>query len=231
MRDDKIKSQSVHICPIGFYPEPVLAVFRSNLPCDKFYLLYNDHKEVLSAMATVEDAMNRVGQKNIEKICVDPYNYSDVIAKVLNIRHKEKKKNPNTDFYINFTSGTNIVAGACCSASYFIGATLYYVMDIRQFPEMSAKDLIKIIPVPKIPDVEKFKPFTKTLLITICEKEEGITMSELSKVSGGASPQKLNHYLTKFIESGLITKKKNGKNTIVLPTEQGKMFSSWAEES
>ncbi|WNY22949.1 hypothetical protein MmiHf6_02430 [Methanimicrococcus hongohii] len=230
MHLEQKKSKAIHICPVGFYPEPILAVFRSNLPCDKFYLLYNEHNEVLSALAIVEDSMNRIGQKNIEKVCVDPYNYADVVAKILSIHHKEKKNDVNTEFYINFTSGTNVVAGACCSASYFIGATLYYIMDARQYPELSSKELIKIIPVPKIPDMEKMKPFSKNLLLSICEKENGIMMEELSRITEGSTPQRLNHYLTKFIESGLVLKKKEGRNTIVIPTEQGKMFSTWVED-
>jgi len=225
------KSRAVHICPVGFYPEPVLAVLGSNLSCDKFYFLYNNHKNVLSALTTVEDTMSRAGQRDMERIEVNPYNYAETIAKILDIHHKEKKKNANTEFYINFTSGTNVVAGACCSVSYFIGATLYYVMDINQYPDLSSKERIKIIPVPRIPDIEKMKPFAKSLLLEICEKTEGITMDELTRFSGGSTPQKLNHHLNRFIESGLVLKKRNGRKMMVIPTDQGKMFSSWVEES
>ena len=141
-----------------------------------------------------------------------------------------KKVDPDSKFYINFTSGTNIVAGACCSASYFIGATLYYVMNSEYAPELKRSDRIKVIQTPRMPDLEKMRPFARDLLMCICSKDEGATIPEL-EVYMESSAQKINHHINSFVDSGLVIKEKVGRNVILRGTEQGRMFCSWIAEN
>ena len=153
-----------------------------------------------------------------------------MVATLMSIHHDEKHNDSDTHFYINFTSGTNIVAGACCSMSYFIGATLYYVM--KEDPDIiqSKTQRVRIIKIPRIPDIEKMKPFAKDILAKICESKYGIEMKPLCDYMQ-SSPQKINHHVNTFIDSGLVEKTKNGRNIVLKATDQGKMLNSWMSES
>ena len=161
---------------------------------------------------------------------IDPFDYSSTINAIMRIHHEEKRVDPDSRFYINFTSGTNIVAGACCSASYFIGATLYYVMNSEYAPELKRSDRIKVIQTPRMPDLEKMRPFARDLLMRICSKDEGATIPEL-EVYMESSAQKINHHINSFVDSGLVVKEKVGRNVILRGTEQGRMFCSWIAEN
>ena len=220
--------QHIHICPVGFYSEPILAAVGGPMPADKYYCLYNENEKCMEAMEKVINTLIKIGQKDMYREKIDPFDYSSVIGKIMEIHHCEMKLDPESRFYINFTSGTNIVAGACCSASYFIGATLYYVMNTDAFPDKRKSELIKIIQTPKIPDIEKMKPFAKDILKKICASN-GIELKNLADFMQ-SSPQKINHHLNSFLESGLISKSKNGRNVVLNGTQQGKMLCTWMSE-
>lgn len=229
-------SKNIHICPVGFFPEPILKAVGGILPMDKFYFLYNKHERIIETLESVKDALIRVNITDLEEVEVDPYDYNNVMSAIMRIYHDECEANPEDkpNFYINFTSGTNIVAGACCSVSYYIGATLYYVMDEKYFPDLPKDQMVRIIKTPRIPDPDKMKAFPRYLLEEICkysrEHEEGISLKSLSDAAQ-ASPQKINHYINAFLENGLITKKKEGRNVLFSPTDQGKMFADWIKDT
>ena len=75
----------------------------------------------------------------------------------------------------------------------------------------------------------KMKPFAKDILSKICESKLGIEMQALSLYMQ-SSPQKLNHHINSFINSGLVEKTKNGRNVVLVATEQGKLLYSWIAE-
>ncbi|AMH94968.1 hypothetical protein AR505_1253 [methanogenic archaeon ISO4-H5] len=220
--------QHVHICPVGFYPEPILAAVGA-LPADKYYFLYNEHEESLKCLEAVKTALAAIGQNNNMEMDIDPFDYSAVVGTLMKIHHEERHQDPDTHFYINFTNGTNIVAGACCSVSYFIGATLYYVMRDEPGSNLSKTERVRIIKTPRIPDIEKMKPFAKDILSKICESKLGIEMQALSLYMQ-SSPQKLNHHINSFISSGLVEKTKDGRKVVLVATEQGKLLYSWIAE-
>lgn len=222
--------QHIHICPVGFYPEPILEAVGGPLPADKYYFLYNSHEQSIQTLERVRESLETLGQKDIYDVKIDPFDYSSTITAIMRIHHDEMGLDPESRFYINFTSGTNIVAGACCSASYFIGATLYYVINKDYAPGVRRTERIKMIQTPRIPDVEKMKPFAKDLLLRICQKEEGATIPDLTYYLE-SSAQKINHHVNVFIESGLVVKEKNGRNVILKGTEQGKMMCAWISEN
>ncbi len=221
-------TQHIHICPVGFYPEPILTAIGS-LPADKYYFLYNENEQSIATMQTIRTALETIGQTNNVEIVIDPFDYSAIVATLMRIHHDEVHSDPDTHLYINFTSGTNIVAGACCSMSYFIGATLYYVMRDDPQNSQSKTQRVKIIKTPRIPDIEKMKPFAKDILTKICESKYGIEMKPLSLFMQ-SSPQKINHHVNAFIDSGLVEKTKNGRNIVLKGTDQGKMLCSWISE-
>lgn len=222
-------SQHVHICPVGFYPEPVLTAIGS-LPADKYYFLYDENEQCISSLEIIRSALETINQTDNKEILIDPFDYGSVVSVLMKIHHEEINNDPDTHFYINFTSGTNIVAGACCSMSYFIGATLYYVMKEDPNVFQSKTERVRIIKTPRIPDIEKMKPFAKDILAKICDNTHGIEMQALSRYMQ-SSPQKINHHINVFIDSGLVEKTKNGRNVVIKATDQGKMLNSWMREN
>lgn len=222
--------QHIHICPVGFYDSPILEAVGGPLPADKFYFLYNNHEKSMEALKKIRESLETLGQKDMYDVEIDPFDYSSTINAIMRIHHEEKKVDPDSKFYINFTSGTNIVAGACCSASYFIGATLYYVMNSEYAPELKRSDRIRVIQTPRMPDLEKMRPFARDLLMRICSKGEGVTIPEL-ELYMESSAQKINHHINSFVDSGLVIKEKVGRNVILRGTEQGRMFCSWIAEN
>lgn len=220
-------TQHVHICPVGFYAEPILCAVNV-LPADKYYFLINDNDQVMTALEEVESALAGLGQTNSERVTIDPFDYDNVISAIMEIHHKELRNDPDTHLYINFTSGTNIVAGACCSISYFIGATLYYVMKEGE-KARNKTDRVRIIRAARIPDLEKIKPFARDVLAKICRSPEGIGMQALSAFMQ-SSPQKINHHVKAFMDEGLVEKSKHGRNVVIRATDQGRIMNSWMEE-
>lgn len=196
---------------------------------DKFFFLYNENERCMNTLDIVEESLRRIGQRDLNRIVIDPFDYNMVISTIMKIHHEESKKDSKTETYINFTSGTNIVAGACCSASYFIGATLYYIMDQREYPDAKKDEIVRVIKAPKIPNLSKMKPFAIETLQLICSRSEGIQLQDLADLKR-ASPQRINHHINIFIDSGLVEKEKKGRKVMVKPTSQGLMFSSWALE-
>lgn len=219
---------SVHICPVGFYPEPVTAVLGSGLVSDRFYLLYNQHPKSLQARDDIKAVFVNAGITDIEEREINPFEYGHVLSTLMCIYNEELEKDPDTEFYINFTSGTNIVAGACCSAAYFIGATLYYVMNPEEYPDLKKNERIRVINIPRIPDISKMKTTARDILILICEND-GIGLDELASKMQSSS-QKMNHHLNNFVDSGLIYKEKVGRHVRLHATEQGLMFVNWIKK-
>ena len=221
-------TRHVHICPVGFYSAPIMESVGSGLPADRYYFLFNSNPKCIAALEDVMESFRIIGQKDLYQMEIDPFDYSSTITAIMKIRHDEMADDPDSRFYINFTSGTNIVAGACCSASYFIGATLYYVINEEYAPGASRNERVKVIQTPRIPDIEKMKPFARDILMKICSAD-GIGLPELSLYMQ-ATPQKINHHIKSFMESGLIIKERSGRNVILKGTEQGRMMCSWIAE-
>lgn len=223
-------TRNVHICPVGFYSEPVTAVLGSGFASDRFYLLYNKHEKCIAALNKIHSIFESAGIIDIEDVEIDAFDYGNNLTTLMLIYNKEAvpadgEPDPDVHFFINFTSGTNITAGACCSAAYFMGATLYYVKDKGQFPELTKDELIQRIPIPRIPDMNKMKKTARDILSTIAEND-GIGMEELAEAMS-SSPQKINHHLNNFVEWGLVTKRREGRRVVMTATPQGRLFVSW----
>ena len=215
----------IHICPVGFFSAPILDSVGI-MPADRYYFLYNNNEKVLNALGDVEDALSRLGYTDLHRIVVDPFDYQSVMNAIMRIHHDEMSRDIQSAFYVNFTSGTNIVAGACCTCASFIGATLYYVVSEDYAPETSRNDRVKIINASRVPDVERIKPFPRRILRMICEAEDGVTIRHISSMLA-TSPQNINHHLNRFMDQGLIEKDKEGRKVILKGTDTGRMLCQW----
>lgn len=81
----------------------------------------------------ISSKLENIGFKNTCLVEVNPFDMNDIIEKIVKVAEQEK----DSLIYINITGGTNLMAGAACSASFFIGAKAYYVLDENKLPKNS----------------------------------------------------------------------------------------------
>lgn len=203
----------VHIYTVGRKPDTAFHVLKSDLPIDKIYLLNNGAKEcdcngdVIHDYQKVEDdirsKLNSVGITDIVTEYIDPFDYNDIFDKVLEISEREINIHSDVRFHINFTMGTNIMAGAVCSAAYSINADLYYIQE-GKYTKSKNDELIQIA-IENIKELEILKKKAKTK--EIFERfriEESISNSNLKSEKETLSDLS---YHTKLLKSyGLIKK-------------------------
>ncbi len=58
---------------------------------------------------------------------ISGFDFQEFVNTIYRIYERENGK--GVTFSINITGGTNLMAAAACSCAFFIGATIYYVMD------------------------------------------------------------------------------------------------------
>lgn len=220
--------RSVHICTVGSKLEPSIAVIGSGLQIDKLYLLNSKTDYIYNDVERgIYSTFKAAGILDIETVVIDPFEYQSTVDAIIRIESKERRENPKVRFYINFTSGTNIMAAAACNTSFFIDSVLYYIMNTNTHPGLPKDEIVKIIIAPKIPDMNKIKGLTIDVLKRISEKEEGISNYAMLSAMKDCSPSKVGYH-TKILETyGLIEKKREGRGTILKITNSGKMTVRW----
>lgn len=209
-----------HICTVGFYSAPSIAVKNSHIPIDKIILLNNDSDERSNkAEKEIRESFSLVGDPEIETKRIDPYDYHEIFDEVISIGKREKSLHEDLMLHINFTSGTNIMAGAMCSAAQYLECKLYYVMNSKDHPEMSRDELIREISPPNMFDVEKLKGLVKKTFIHISDSRP-ISNSNLQKKLG-LTPSGLGYYTKLLSNYELIKKIPQGRNVCWELTDRG----------
>lgn len=141
----------IHISGVGETADTTFNVLMENIPMKKLYLLNNDNEKFISTEKEIVDKLNSIGFENIVVERIDPFDYQDIYNTVLKISKEEMESHPDACFHLNITRGTNIMAGAMCSASYLMNSDIYYVkaavysktnkeewitIDVESFPEL-----------------------------------------------------------------------------------------------
>ncbi len=232
---------NVHIALMGKAKEPVLKGFQY-YGMDKLYLLHSidsDECPFGQVARDVKKALEGVGLSEIFLTQINPFDMQTVINSIIEIADKEKQ----ADIYVNITGGTNLMAGAACSASFFIGAKAYYVLDRNKLPtKATLKDQIIELPIPKIPLFKQLQENQRKILQTLLEHNGSLGNTSL-RVELGLSPQKLSYHLKELESKGLITtsrglakqeqprkgkrKKVDLRQISVSLTNSGKLVGSW----
>lgn len=212
---------------MGKATEPVTKSFQA-LGYEKLYLLTN--KKYSDSVDHVEESLSGF-QVEVCPEYVSGFDFQEIVDTIYRIY--EAENGSQVTFSINITGGTNLMAAASCSCAFFIGATIYYVMDSPG----SVKDQVVPIPTPKTPNMAALKDDTKRILRYILKQTElkrpvttvGL-MEEFDKTK-----QSLNHQINILRNEGLVENSDgiapNGKSdrryrTIVL-TRQGRLVASW----
>ena len=222
---------NIHIIGIGYKAEPVLKIIRSDMPCDKIHLLWNEETKITEAKEKIVSALEKMGFDNndIKTNEVDAFDYQDILNKIMTICQKEKRSSNESGnkvkFYFNMTHGTRLMTGAMSTASLLIGGQLYYLKEEKEGESISINDLIIKIPAPKIPSLDSLTEERRRFLTKVCENKNGLTVSELA--SDFKSKQNVNQFVGFFEDNNLVERIREGRNTRIRATEIGTMAVQW----
>ncbi len=225
---------NVHIIGVGYDPVPIISILRSSLPCDRVHLLWNDDKEkrIGPAKNAIVDALLKSGfhPQDVMAEKINAFDYQKILNHVMIISQIEKERAEKTEtriqFYMNITHGTRLVTGALCTASMMLGAQMYYLREKGDDTENhSINDLIIRVPIPKVPDLDKLTDKRRKFLKMVCDKKDGITVSELAKEF--SSKQNVNQFVGYFENINLVERIHEGKNVRIKATDLGKMAANW----
>ena len=219
----------VHIATVGYQPEPVKKAFNAIPGIDKVYLLCGEkfHEKGEELVSFFENGMAKA-----ELVLINGFNFNEIIQNIYRIYHMNKGR--KTEFSINITGGTNLMAAAACSSAFFIGAKIYYVSwdDNKSLSEQLVE-----IPTPHTPNLDSLKPFTKDVLKFIYEEDCNGSIITNSTISNhfGRVKQNISYHVKRLKDEGLITAERgvieDGKvlnNLVSLNlTDQGRLIASW----
>lgn len=216
--------ENVHIALIGTKPEPILEGYRLFGEIDKMYLLHSSVTRPVAQM--IKRRINNVIEIEINLEKIDPFSMESIVEKIIQIGNLERKNN----IFVNITGGTNMMAGAACSASFFIGAQAYYILNKKKVDkEHDKKDLLIKLPIPKIPFFKSLDKIQKEILHILNERG-GITETASLKEKISISPQSLSYHIKTLDKHGLIEisrKSEDSRLLIIKLTSAGRLMSSW----
>lgn len=223
---------NVHIIGVGYDPQPIISILRSDLPCDRAYLLWNAEPKITTSKDTIVKAFLSSGfpLEDIITEEVDAFDYQKVLNCVMLISQIEKVRAENLSarikFYLNITHGTRLVTGALCTASMMIGAHMYYLKEKSMDSSASSiNDLIIRVPIPRVPDFDKMTNKRRKFLKMVCETDGGLTVSQLAKEFD--SKQNVNQFVRYFEENNLVERVHEGRYVWIKATDIGKMAANW----
>ena len=217
----------IHIAPMGESTQPVTKAFQA-LGFDKLYLLSN--KKFQKSIDHVTESLSSFNVE-VVPVFISGFAFQEIVDAIYRVYEAENGK--GVTFSINITGGTNLMAAASCSCAFFIGATIYYVMN----DDRSVKEQVQSIPTPKTPNLAALKPETRKILRSILKKveDEGYATTAELKDEFNKTKQSLNYQINILRNEGLVENgeivQSNGKvdrrcKSIVL-TQQGRLVASW----
>jgi len=222
---------NIHIIGVGYKPEPILKIIRSDMPCDRIHLLWNEETKITEAKEKIVSTLKEMGfdDDNLITNKVDAFDYQDILNKIMVICQQEKIKADDSDnkvrFFFNMTHGTRLMTGAMSTASLLIGGQLYYLKEEKERESVSINDLIIKIPAPKIPSLDSLTEERRRFLKKVCENKNGLTVSDLA--IDFKSKQNVNQFVGFFEENNLVERRREGRNTRIVATEIGMMAVQW----
>lgn len=209
---------SIHICTVGFKPEPSLTFMKCGMLIDKMYLLNsNDDETSNECEAVIRERLAAIGVETIT-LPIDPLDFTQIYDTTLSILDRERDRK-DAKFYINFTNGTRVMSAAVVSAAFLMNSELYYVLNEEEHPELTADQLIKHYNVFNFPEIGSIKGKLKEVFLVFSGRECVYNKFLLDKT--GMTPSGLCHYTKILKEYNLIRDEQDGKETLWYPTDLG----------
>lgn len=219
----------IHIIPVGINPKPALSVMQSDMPVQKVHLICSEdmggklNSDMIDRLSrSEEEIVSTLWKSDIDGVIVsrvDPWDYQAIIDKVMDIAALERLEHPDAQFHINFTSGTHVTCGAVCSAAFYIGADLYYIMN--RDDQEGIDDPVRRFQIPSLPDVSRIKG--KTIDVLFLLEGAGWIDNSVLKEGTGMTSNKLGYHTRILREYGLIESKRLGKEVQWRLTYSGKV--------
>jgi len=189
----------VHIALIGRSPEPILTGFYHYGSVNRLYLLHspnNEQDKFADKARDVQRKLAAAGFGGVHLQEIDAFDMRSIINAILSIAEVE-----NPPFYINITGGTNMMAGAACAASFFVGAKAYYVQE----KSATGNSQYRVIEL-AVPNIPYFRELSKSELSVLkaLDKLGGICTNPELKYRLGISPQTLSYHIKELETKALI---------------------------
>jgi DNA-binding transcriptional ArsR family regulator len=151
---------------------------------------------------------------------VDAFNMTDIVGKILHQWQQFK----DSEFYINITGGTNIMASSALVACFIIGGRAYYMKEIRE-ERGSLADSIVRIPVPKV-SIESIDETQREILRRVMEIGGKLTKANLSLSERlREPPQLVSYHLRELKRKELIELASVGREKTVTLTDAGRFYA------
>lgn len=215
--------ENIHVALVGKTAEPIVEGFRLYPAIDKIYLLHSI--ETKSIANQIKTRLNRTDSVEVIFRKIEPFNLKDIVEKIIEIGRAEKANN----IFVNITGGTNIMAGAACAASFFIGAQAYYVLDRKKTVNQPRNKMLVELPVPKIPFYDTLDPVQREIL-HILNKKGDICSNSYLREEIRISPQLLSYHIKTLKKQNLIEliqDSTDSRKTLVKIKDSGRLLSQW----
>lgn len=219
----------VHICNVGRTPDPIYKVFESHMPINRMYLLNSrtierngddifDYEDMEKELI---DHMAGINFKDVHTVVINPFDYHDVYNAVIKIAAEETESNSKVKFHINFTLGTNVMAGAVCSAAYSIDADLYYIKSSRYILGNDGQDDLISISIANYREIDELKRQKRTADVLSAIAEGTCRNTQLISTLS-FKPNALSHHTGILRNMGLIENRGSSRDIEWTITEKGK---------
>ncbi len=217
----------VHIAMMGQATEPITKSFQA-LGYDKLYVLTGEKYK--DSFESVKETLRNFNVE-VDSMPVTGFNFQEIVDSINRIY--ESEKGDGTTFSINITGGTNLMAAAACSCAFFIGATIYYVMN----DDRPVKEQVVSIPTPKTPDLGSLKEETREILRFILKRTEEGNSTITSDLTDhfDRSKQSINYQIKllkseSLVQNGpplIINGRTDNRSRTIELTPHGRLIASW----
>ena len=210
---------NMHISTVGKSMEPVINGFRAH-SVDRQVLLHS------SGTADVARKIKeRIEALVDRKICelreVDPFDMNGIVGTILEV----KNQFADSDISVNITGGTNIMASSALLACSMIGGHAYYVKENKTEPNLSLKELVIDIPMPRV-SINEIGDKQKKIIKFLSTRKGRVDSASIIAESVGGSPQIIGYHLAELREKKLINIIPEGRRKIIILTNSGSLFAN-----
>ncbi|WP_400238405.1 HFX_2341 family transcriptional regulator domain-containing protein [Methanomethylophilus alvi] len=236
--------RNVHIILLGYNTIPAKVGLR-NFPVDKVVLLHSPDDVTgegfgfATLAETFRGELSSMGIEEVDMHVIDAFDLYSITETILKVASDERALYPDSEFWVNITSGTNLMAGAASAASYFIGATLYYVQGMKKDDGMIGSS-VKCFSTPRVPDINSLGKMSKDILRFVAGwdyKSNGNKLLNRDVANSlGISVQNASYHLRKLRDDGLLKIEKtvagrsgkvNERESNISLTDHGRLIATW----
>ncbi len=209
----------VHIASLGHKEQGRIAYVLQKRGGEKVILVHTP-ETAGDADHVIKDILQQHGSYEVEKVCVDGWNYHDVLCKVVEValRHSDCK------LRFNPSLGTRVMTAALITVANFTGSVVYLVKEANE----KAVGVIDIYPIQK----QSLSPIKKDILEELDKrKAEGIaSIGKLAQLVG-RSMGSVSGHITQLEKWGYVRTQSENKSRHVWITGLGsavlRMSKQW----